>query len=75
MASFKAELDSDSSIILVVITEDDDSTHDYQFDFDSITGRWEFAERDLLERDFGEDWVEEMEECVQGLIDGAVGKG
>ena len=73
MASFKAELDSTSSIVLVIVTEDDGSDHDYQFDFDPNTGRWEFAERDLLERDFGEEWVDKMEAAVQGLIDGAVG--
>ena len=73
MASFTAELDTASSIILVIVTEDDGSDHDYQFDFDPKTGRWEFAERDLLERDFGEDWVEEMEEAIQKLIDKAVG--
>gem|GEM_PF-560655 len=72
MASFQTELDQDSSIVLVVITEDDGSDHDYQFDFDPNTGRWEFAERDLLERDFGEEWVDEMEQSVQTLIDGAV---
>ena len=61
--------------MLVVITEDDSSDHDYQFDFAPQTGRWEFAERDLLERDFGEEWVDEMEQSVQTLIDGAVGQG
>jgi hypothetical protein len=75
MASFKTELDPGSSIVLVVITEDDGSDHDYQFDFDPKTGRWEFAERDLLERDFGEEWVDEMVESVQTLIDGAVSQG
>ena len=74
MASFKTELDSDNSIGLVVITEDDGSDHDYQFDFDPKTGRWEFAERDLLDRDFGEEWVEDMVVSVQALIDGAVGQ-
>ena len=30
------------------------------------------SERDLLERDFGDEWVEEMEEAVQKLIDKAL---
>ena len=68
MASFEAELDSDSHIVQVVVTEDDGSEHDYQFDFDPRTGRWEFSERDLLERDFGEEWVEELEEEIERLI-------
>ena len=46
----------------MMVTEDDGSEHDYQFDFDSVSGRYEFSERDLLERDFGEEWVEKMEE-------------
>ena len=61
MASYTAELDKVNNIIIVVVTEDDGSDHDYQFDFDPRSGRFEFAERDLLERDFGEEWVDEME--------------
>jgi hypothetical protein len=72
MASYTAELDKVNTIIIVVVTEDDGSDHDYQFDYDPRSGRWEFAERDLLERDFGEDWVDELEEEIQGLIDQAV---
>ena len=33
MATWKAELDRPSSIVLIVVTEDDGSDHDYQFDF------------------------------------------
>ncbi len=72
MASYTAELDKANNIIIVVVIEDDGSEHDYQFDYDSRSGRWEFAERDLLERDFGDEWVDEMEEEVQGLIDKAI---
>ena len=68
MASFRAELDKGSNIVLVMVTEDDGSEHDYQFDFDRRSGRYEFAERDLLERDFGEEWVEEMETAIEKLI-------
>lgn len=75
MASFTAELDQDNSIVQVVVTEDDGSEHDYQFDFDPRTGRWEFSERDLLERDFGEEWVEELEGTVARLIEQALAKG
>ena len=73
MASFRAELDKDNHIVLVMVTEDDGSEHDYQFDFDPSSGRYEFSERDLLERDFGEEWVEEFEEKIEALIKGAVG--
>lgn len=72
MASFTAELDRDNNIVQVVVTEDDGSEHDYQFDFDPRTGRWEFSERDLLERDFGDEWVEELEGEVQRLIEVAL---
>jgi hypothetical protein len=75
MATFRAELDTDSSIVFVMVTEDDGSEHDYQFDFDPRTGRYEFAERDLLERDFGEKWVAEMEAEIERLIRKALGKG
>ncbi len=73
MAEWHAELDRSSNIVLVVVTEDDGSEHDYQFDFDPRTGRWEFAERDLLERDFGEEWVDELEEHIEELIEEAKG--
>lgn len=72
MADFRLELDAPNNIVLVMVTEDDGSEHDYQFDFDQTTGRWEFAERDLLERDFGDDWVEEFEVAVDKMIKGAV---
>jgi hypothetical protein len=75
MASFTAELDEENYIVQVVVTEDDGSEHDYQFDFDPRTGRWEFSERDLLERDFGEEWVEELEATVARLIERALAKG
>ncbi|MDA1267098.1 MAG: hypothetical protein O2816_18620 [Planctomycetota bacterium] len=68
MADWRAELDTTSNIVLVMVTEDDGSEHDYQFDFDGRTGRWEFAERDLLERDFGEEWVDALEAEIEKLI-------
>jgi hypothetical protein len=57
---------------MVMVTEDDGSEHDYQFDFDPRSGRYEFSEREILERDFGAEWVEEMENAVKGLIEQAV---
>lgn len=75
MASFRCELDAPNNIVLVMVTEDDGSEHDYQFDFDPRSGRYEFSERDLLERDFGEEWVEQMEAAVKELIDKAVSGG
>jgi hypothetical protein len=72
MATFRCELDAPNNIVLVMVTEDDGSEHDYQFDFDPRSGRYEFSERDILERDFGSDWVDEMEGAVKKLIDGAV---
>jgi hypothetical protein len=72
MATFEAELDAGSNIVQVVVTEDDGSEHDYQFDFDPRTGRWEFSERDLLERDFGEEWVENLEAEIERLIEEGV---
>ena len=52
----------------VVMSYDDGSEHDYQFDFDPKTGRWEFAERDLLERDFGEVPVVDANESRLGQV-------
>ena len=68
MASFRLELDEPNNIVMVMVTEDDGSEHDYQFDFDPRSGRYEFSEKDLLERDFGEEWVAEMEAEVERLI-------
>jgi len=72
MASFRVELDKPNNIVLVMITEDDGSEHDYQFDFDARSGRYEFSERELLERDFGEEWVDEMENAVRDTIKKAI---
>jgi hypothetical protein len=73
MATFRVELDAPNHIVLVMVTEDDGSEHDYQFDFDPRSGRYEFSERDLLERDFGADWVEEMDRQVRETIQRALG--
>lgn len=72
MATFRCELDAPNNIVMVMVTEDDGSEHDYQFDFDPRSGRYEFSEREILERDFGTEWVEEMENAVKGLIEQAV---
>lgn len=72
MASFTLEVDAPNHIIMVMVTEDDGSEHDYQFDFDPRSGRYEFAERDLLERDFGEEWVDDMEAAVVKSIEQAL---
>lgn len=72
MASFRVELDAPNHIVLVMVTEDDGSEHDYQFDFDPRSGRFEFSERDLLERDFGSAFVEDMESQVRGTIQRAI---
>jgi hypothetical protein len=68
VAEFRLELDEPNNIVLVMVTEDDGSEHDYQFDFDPRSGRWEFGERDLLERDFGEEWVDEMQQAIEDCI-------
>ena len=72
MASFRLELDEPNNIVLVMVTEDDGSEHDYQFDFDPRSGRYEFSERDLLERDFGVEWVDSMDQQVRETIQRAV---
>ena len=72
MASFRVELDAPNNIVLVMVTEDDGSEHDYQFDFDPRSGRYEFSERDLLERDFGVEWVDDMDSQVRATIQQAI---
>lgn len=74
MPSYRFELDKPNSIVMVMVTEDDGSEHDFQFDFEPKSGRWEFSERFLLERDYGEEFVDEMEADVQRTIDEAVGR-
>jgi hypothetical protein len=72
MATFRVELDAQNHIVLVMVTEDDGSEHDYQFDFDPRSGRYEFSERDLLERDFGDEFVEDMDRQVRFTIQKAL---
>ncbi len=50
-----------------MVTEDDGSEHDYQFEF-TDSGRYDFSERDILERDFGEEWVDEMDAAIGKTI-------
>lgn len=72
MATFRIELDAPNNIVLVMVAEDDGSEHDYQFDFDPRSGRYEFSERDLLERDFGPEWVEDMDQQIRTTIQRAL---
>lgn len=72
MATFRVELDAPNNIVLVMVAEDDGSEHDYQFDFDPRSGRYEFSEWDLLERDFGREWVEEMDRQIRATIQTAL---
>ena len=72
MASFRVELDAPNHIVLVMVTEDDGSEHDYQFDFDPRSGRFEFSEYELLERDFGSQWVGEMDRQIRDTIQRAL---
>lgn len=72
MPSFRVELDAPNNIVLVILTEDDETEHDYQFDFDPRSGRFEFSERDLLERDFGTEFVDDLENQVRGTIQKAI---
>jgi hypothetical protein len=74
MATFRVELDAPNDIVLVMVTEDDGSEHDYQFDFDPRSGRFEFSERDLLERDFGVEFVDDMEQQVRATIQKAIAR-
>ena len=72
MATFRIELDAPNNIVLVMVAEDDGSEHDYQFDFDPRSGRYEFSERDLLERDFGPEWVDDMDQQIHQTIQRAL---
>lgn len=72
MATFRIELDAPNNIVLVMVAEDDGSEHDYQFDFDPRSGRYEFSERDLLERDFGPEWVDDMDQQIRTTIQRAL---
>ena len=72
MVSYRLELDAPNNIVMVMVTEDDGSEHDFQFDFDPRTGRWEFSEKFLLERDYGEELVAEMEEEITVTIEKTV---
>ena len=72
MATFRVELDAPNNIVLVMVTEDDGSEHDYQFDFDPRSGRYEFSEWDLLERDFGSEFVQRMDDEIRTTIQRAL---
>ena len=72
MANFRVELDAPNNIVLVMVTEDDGSEHDYQFDFDPRSGRYEFSEWDLLERDLGSEFVQRMDDEIRSTIQRAL---
>lgn len=72
MSSFRLEVDVPNNIVLVLVTERGGGEHDFQLDYDPLSGLYEFAEKDQLEREYGEDFMEEMEEAVERAITEAI---
>ncbi len=51
MSSFRLEVDVPNNIVLVLVTERGGGEHDFQLDYDPLSGLYEFAEKDQLERE------------------------
>lgn len=69
MADFRLEVDTQDCIVIALITDEDGTEHDYEFEFDPTFGTWDFDERQMLEEDYGDLWVDEFEEAVKEVID------
>ena len=69
MAVFRLEVDAQDSIVIALITDEDGTEHDYEFEFDPTSGTWDFDERDMLLEDYGDLWVDEFEEAVEEVIE------
>lgn len=57
MTSYTLEIDDRMSVAMVQVKEDSGDVVDFQIDYSPTTGSIDFADRWLLERDYGEDFV------------------
>ena len=69
MAVFRLEVDAQDCIVIALITDEDGTEHDYEFEFDPTSGTWDFDEREMLLEDYGDLWVDEFEEAVEEVTE------
>ncbi|HKE02346.1 MAG TPA: hypothetical protein VKE69_15115 [Planctomycetota bacterium] len=60
MPKYTIEIDTRMNVGLVQVTEDSGDLVDFQIDYSPTTGSIDFADRWLLERDYGEEFIRGM---------------
>jgi hypothetical protein len=74
MTKYKIDIDTKMSVALVEVTEDSGDVVDFQIDFSPTTGGIDFADRWLLERDYGEEFIRGMVADLEERIRQALGR-
>lgn len=74
MTSYKVEIDTDMHCAMIEVKEDSGDVVDFQIDFSASTGKLDFHDRWLLERDYGAAFIAEMVRDVEEKIRQALGR-
>ena len=68
MTSYTLEIDARMNVAMVQVKEDSGDVVDFQIDYSPSTGNIDFADRWLLERDYGEEFVRGLVADIEGRI-------
>lgn len=74
MPSYTVEIDTGMNCAMVQVKEDSGDIVDFQIDYSEATGKLDFHDRWLLERDYGADFIAAMVKDVEQKIKKELGK-
>lgn len=74
MTSYKVEIDTDINCAMIEVKEDSGDIVDFQIDYSTATGKLDFHDRWLLERDYGAEFIANMVTDVEQKIQKALGR-
>ncbi len=72
MVNYDCQLEPQANRIKVKLSDEDGNEHEVFFEFDPHSGRYDCAELEALEQNFGAAWLEGLEAHVRKLVDRAV---
>lgn len=74
MTSYTVEIDTSINCAMIEVKEDGGDIVDFQIDYSPTSGKLDFHDRWLLERDYGADFIAAMVKDVEQKIKNAIGK-
>ncbi|MBI3819237.1 MAG: hypothetical protein HY286_11135 [Planctomycetes bacterium] len=74
MTSYTVEIDTGMNCAMVEVKENSGDVVDFQIDYSPSSGKLDFHDRWLLERDYGAEFIAAMVKDIEGKIKAALGK-